>query len=169
MGQAQGKDNEKNVGLMQRFHEKRQEEMLEVAGFKPGDMAIVDRSESLAEKDWNLVKIVESTANEGEFLCRFYNSYSRNKNIAKREYFPCWLKKNGDEVFQENRGHVSWTAFTESFHISSLLFHPFALTKRHRIPSDIVEKLMLDQCAIPIFFFMRSIYHTSPGAAPRPL
>ena len=79
------------------------------------------------------------------------------KNIAKREYFPCWLKKNGDEVFQENRGHVSWTAFTESFHISSLLFHPFALTKRHRIPSDIVEKLMLDQYATPILVFEEHI------------
>ena len=38
-------------------------------------------------------------------------------------------------------------------HISSLLFHPFALTKRHRIPSDIVEKLMLDQYATPILVF----------------
>ena len=27
---------------------------MEVTGFKPSDMAIVDRSESLAEKDWNL-------------------------------------------------------------------------------------------------------------------
>jgi len=65
--------------------------------------------------------------------------------IAKREYYPCWLKKNGDEVFQQKRDHLTWTAFTESFHIGSLLFHPFALTRKHHVPSDIVETLMLNQ------------------------
>ena len=130
-----------------------QEEMLEVAGFKPGDMAIIDRSESLTQKDWNLVKIIEATANEGEFLCRFYNSYSNHKDLAKREYRPCWLKKNGDEVFQENKGHSTWSAFTETFLIQNMLFHPFSLTRKQHIPSEIVEKLMLAQFTAPVLVF----------------
>ena len=73
--------------------------------------------------------------------------------MTKREYRPCWLKKNGDEVFQENKGHSTWSAFTETFPIQNMLFHPFSLTRKQHIPSEIVEKLMLAQFTAPILVF----------------
>ena len=55
-----------------------------------------------------------------------------------------------DETYQENRGHKSWQPMTEKFTLEEMKFYPFKLSKRHRIPSDIIELLQLNQYVTPI-------------------
>ena len=132
------------------------EELNDSFNFKVGDMAIVNGSTNSTKKVWYVVRIEE--IDDGGYICRYFNTYDKHKDVTKRAYLPCWIDAKHVEYFSHTRNYRADEPFEERFDINDFICWPFILSKRGRVPAEIIEKLQIDG-------FLLGSRHIRPASA----
>ena len=117
-----------------------------------GHMVIVDLSDSHG-LDFRVARLVNKI-DDDKFVIHYYDSPSK-ADLSKRPFYPAYSYTSGKRTMETYTLTPPEGALPmeSTFKLDEILLKPFHLTKKHHIPSDICEKLLLNGFCMLISWF----------------
>jgi hypothetical protein len=115
------------------------------------DCVILDMTDDGGKPTFRVIRITSVLGN-GNYEVQFYETYSKAKCVAKREYLPAYNDAQGYEVYT-NSPAASMTAMVTMANEKEFRFLPFALTLKGNIPNNIVKEMIRDDYVVMLLSF----------------